>query len=369
MNASGALPHLQPSRSRGIAAIGAGHMGIDHIATLANPAAAPRWHLLHVCDLSTGRLRLAREMAPHAALHTGDIDVLLADPAVEAITVNTPSAVRPGIVLRALAAGKHVLCEKPLAPAPAAARQLAEDIGCLLEKRSAAGQSPLLLTCNLFSRNIPWLRRAHDLIREGAIGQLAIIRTAHCTPKWKDPSRLTRPRPEGHTLHNCGMHYVDLIRWLSGSEFTDDATCRATRFWGGEYELHFMAQGRMANGCAWDLHNSFCYTSLARDPRNWSVVECIGTRGVISARHDFHDARFEVRGPALTLDETFSYESKQLSRYYDDFACALDTADLGRLPRIMDAVIASEFSQRLVDQALAGPVPNFGDASTFSLSS
>ncbi|RRJ98735.1 gfo/Idh/MocA family oxidoreductase [Opitutaceae bacterium TAV3] len=355
-----------PATIRGIAAIGAGHMGIEHVTTLASDTMTPRWRLLHICDLSPERLQLAREIAPQATAHTSDLDSLFNDPDVAAVSINTPSAVRPQLILRALAAGKHVLCEKPLAPTPAAASRLAADIARLQQSRALAGQPPLLLTCNLFSRNLPWLRRAHDLIRDGAIGRLAILRVAHCTPKWKDPARLTRPRPEGHTLHNCGMHYIDLIRWLADADFTEDATCRATRFWGGEHELHFMVQGRMSNGCAYDLHNSFCYTSLAAKPRNWSLVECIGTRGTITVRHDFHTTRFEVRGNALTLDETYPYESKQLPVYYADFAQALDTGDLGRLPRIEDAVIASEFSQRLVDQALANPIPNFGDVTDFA---
>ncbi len=44
-------------------------MGIEHIATLASAATAPRWRLLYICDLSPERLQLARDIAPHANAH------------------------------------------------------------------------------------------------------------------------------------------------------------------------------------------------------------------------------------------------------------------------------------------------------------
>jgi myo-inositol 2-dehydrogenase/D-chiro-inositol 1-dehydrogenase len=162
------------------------------------------------------------------------------------------------------------------------------------------------------------------------------------------------------------MHYVDLMRWFTASEFAE-YNALATRMWEQEFEVHFMVQGRMQSGVAFDLHNGFCYTTLAEKPRNWSVVELIGTKGVITARHDFQVATLTVTGSTQSLHEEYPYGGKKLDIYYAQFARGLETGDLGSLPRFEDAVIASRTAQAMVDNALAKPVPNFGEPADTSI--
>jgi predicted dehydrogenase len=260
----------RPKQRYRIAAIGAGRMGIGHVEAVVK---CPRWELVYVCDLLDERLQLARHHAPHAHL-TKKVEEILDDESVDAVTVNTLSDVRPSIVRKAIAAGKHVLCEKPLAPTPAEAKQLVEDIR----------GTDRLISVNLFNRNHAFLHRAKRFIQEGQIGELAIIRLNHCTSLYGPSAPSAHELVEGYVLHDCGMHYVDVARWFAESEYMEfDA--RVVRFWGLEYRLYFMVQGSFENGVLFDLNNSHCYGALAKQKRNNLSFEFIGSRGVITLAH------------------------------------------------------------------------------------
>lgn len=331
-----------------IGAVGAGRMGMRHIRALA---AAERWELAYVCDLSEDRLRAAGEAAPEAR-RVREFQRLLDDPSIDAVSINTLSNVRPGLVRQAVAAGKHVACEKPLAPTAADARELV----------AALRGSDRLITTNLINRNAAYVREAKRFIEEGQIGDLAVIRVDHCTAGLPVAERkgYSHRAVEGHVLHDCGMHYVDVMRWFAGSEY-GEFNSRAVHFWGDAYEAYFMVQGRFENGILFDLHNSHAYASLAETRRNNSRQEYIGSHGVISLSHDFRQVTVRMNGRSRTVTRTVPYAGKNLDTYYGEFAVALDTGDLGALPRVADAVIASEVSQRMVDRALAQHVQGFGD--------
>jgi hypothetical protein len=66
-----------------------------------------------------------------------------------------------------------------------------------------------------------------------------------------------------------------------------------------------------------------------------------------------------MNGHTRTVEATMPYGGKNLDIYYRGFAEALDTGDLGHLPRIEDAVAASAYAQSMVDQALDREVANF----------
>ena len=332
-----------------IAAIGLGKIGYKHARAMAE---CSRWELAWVCDLNEDVLAKAvREFAPEARRTTA-IDDVLDDDSVDAVAINTLSNVRPELIKKAIAVGKHVICEKPLAPSAAEARALLESI---------RGTDRLIAT-NLFNRNAPYVRAAYDFIADGQIGEIALVRVSHITAGLDLPERAadTHRGVEGHVLHDCGMHYVDIMRWFAASEYRDDYHARATQFWGDDYEYQFQAYGRFESGAAFELNNGFCFTTLSKERRNHSFMEFIGTWGAVTLWHDFGKATVKMNGRDRTVDEVVPYGGKKLDIYYLEFARALDTGELGKLPRVEDAVIASEVAQGMVDRALAGEVPNFG---------
>jgi predicted dehydrogenase len=95
-----------------------------------------------------------------------DVDALLSDETVELVVVVTPPATHPGLVRRLIAAGRHVVCEKPLARDPATAAGLF---------RAAAIAGRLLLAAPFVHLN-PTFRRLWTLLDEGAIGHVHAAR-------------------------------------------------------------------------------------------------------------------------------------------------------------------------------------------------
>ncbi len=330
-----------------IGTVGCGGMGMRHVRALVE---ADRWKLAYICDLSEDRLKAAGAEATGAKLVT-DYQVLLDDPSIDAVSLNTLSNVRPDLIRRAVAAGKHVVCEKPLAPT-------AREAGELLANLAGTDR---LITTNLVNRNAPYVRAAREFVRDGQIGDLAIIRIDHCTAGLSIDKRAgySHRGVEGHVLHDCGMHYVDVLRWFAGSEY-DSFDSRGVHFWGDEYEAYFMAQGRFQNGILFDLHISHCYNSMAKKRRHNCRQEFIGSHGVVTLSHDFLEVALRMNGRSRTVEKTLPYNGKNLDVLYSEFAHAIDTGDLGSLPRVEDAVIASEVSQRMVDDALARGLASFG---------
>jgi predicted dehydrogenase len=115
----------------GIAVIGAGYWGPNLVR---NAQATPGLHLQYLCDLDEARARQVLGAYSTVQVSTS-LDQVLADPRVQAVAIATPAATHTDIALAALAAGKHVLVEKPLAATYADGAkvvQAAEDAGLVL---------------------------------------------------------------------------------------------------------------------------------------------------------------------------------------------------------------------------------------------
>ena len=168
-----------------IAVIGAGSMGCG---TARAVAADPAWELVAICDLDPEVRATVAEEFPGVAV-TDDTPGVLADPAIDAVAITTLADVRPRLLRQALARGKHVWAEKPLA-----AR--IEDEEALLEEIEASG---LHVCVNLFNRNGAYHERidrfmTHDpttladtalvrdavqLVREHRFDELPVVDARH----------------------------------------------------------------------------------------------------------------------------------------------------------------------------------------------
>lgn len=154
----------------------------------------------------------ARAAAAAAALGIArvhaDYDALLADPDVEAIYNPLPNHLHVPWTLRALAAGKHVLCEKPIALTAAEARQLL----------AARDRSGLQVGEAFMVRTHPQWLRVRALIADGRIGELRLV-SGHFSYFHDEPGNI-RNQPElgGGGLMDIGCYPVTMARWLFGAE-------------------------------------------------------------------------------------------------------------------------------------------------------
>ena len=138
----------------------------------------------------------------------GSYEALLADPDIEAIYNPLPNALHVEWSIRALEAGKHVLCEKPLSRRP-------EDVDRAFDVAEREGR---VLAEAFMWRHHPQVARARELLDGGAIGDLRIIR-AHFAFPVADPDDIRlQPSLDGGGLMDVGCYCVSGCRTLAGAE-------------------------------------------------------------------------------------------------------------------------------------------------------
>jgi predicted dehydrogenase len=133
-----------------------------------------------------------------------DWRTLVEDPQVEVFDNAGPDAMHVEPTLAAIAAGKHVVCEKPLALTAADAQRL-------YDAAEAAGVKHL--TCFNY-RFMPAVRLAHELVKGGEIGELHQVRFRY-SQEWRTDADAELPAPAG-ALNIIGCHAIDQARFLVG---------------------------------------------------------------------------------------------------------------------------------------------------------
>ena len=145
------------------------------------------------------------------ALATDNEDDLINHPDVDIIDICTPNIYHYETVKKALAKGKHVLCEKPLAVSAEQARELAE----------LAGASGKICTMVFNNRHLAPVMRAAELVAEGRIGRVLSFSAEYLHNSWTDVFRpagwkQNRDICGGGVLFDLGSHVIDLIYSLCG---------------------------------------------------------------------------------------------------------------------------------------------------------
>ncbi len=196
----------------GIGLIGWGFMGRTHTEALRNialfyPGIDFRISLEHIC---TRRIEKAQEAAELCGFKrfTDDYRVLLADPAVDVVSVCTPNANHEEMVIAALNAGKHVYIDKPLTTDSESAKRIVE------AAKKASGKTRMVFN----NRYTPAVLRAKELIEEGRIGEILSFEVRYLHSGSVDPNRPIgwKQQMQGGVLLDLGSHALDLLTWLIG---------------------------------------------------------------------------------------------------------------------------------------------------------
>jgi predicted dehydrogenase len=131
---------------------------------------------------------------------------LVEDPGIDAVYVAAPNALHAEWVRRALEAGKHVLCEKPLGVTP-------EEVDALFDLADRQG---LLLAEGFMYRHHDQLRRVTRLLADGAVGRVQLLRTCYSF-QLGDPADIRLDAElEGGSLLDLGCYCINLSRLLGG---------------------------------------------------------------------------------------------------------------------------------------------------------
>ena len=194
--------------------IGWGIVGLGRIAeTEIAPAvnAAPNSTLAGVVSRTAAK---AQEFAARhgAAAAYDDYRALLEDPSVDAVYIATPNALHADQVVAAAEAGKHVLCDKPLATTVADAERAV----------AACAAAGVRLGITFQTRRHEGMREIRDLLAAGGIGSVRLVQV-ELGPGRKLPQNWrTDPGLAGvGVMNNLGIHAYDLLRFLLGAEVVE----------------------------------------------------------------------------------------------------------------------------------------------------
>jgi predicted dehydrogenase len=137
---------------------------------------------------------------------------------IDLIDICTPGDSHAQIALAALAAGKHVLCEKPLANTVLEARTMAD-------AAAVARASGVRAMCGFNYRRVPAVAYLRRLVEDGRLGQIRHVRAVYLQDWITDPQfplvwRLQRDRAGSGALGDIGAHIVDLTQYVTGQLIT-----------------------------------------------------------------------------------------------------------------------------------------------------
>ncbi len=293
-----------------------GLLGTAHINRRLIPAlrVARRSTLAAVASRDASRAnQYAREW--NIPVAHGSYDALLHDRGVDAVYIPLPNSLHVEWTLRALDAGKHVLCEKPLALTP-------EDV----ERVDAVARARALVVAEAFMfRHEPLIARVVELVKGGEIGAVASLNAGFTYLRSRSPDVRLDASLGGGSLWDVGCYAVSALRLVAGGE-PSSAVGFATMTATGVDES-FTGLLQFAGGVVGTVHSSF------RTPyRTW--LEVAGNQGVLSVAHPFKPGSLdviEIRRGDESRQETVEGSSLMFVRQIDDFVAA--TLD-GRAPAV-----------------------------------
>jgi predicted dehydrogenase len=196
-----------------IGLVGSGFMGKTHSLAYRTVSGVFRLPVEPV-------LELLADVTPEAAAaaardfgfarSTGDWHALVADPQIDVVSITTPNTLHAPIALAAIAAGKHVHCEKPLAPTALRAREMAE----------AAGKAGVITQVGFNYLKNPLIALARDIVASGEIGKIVSFRGIHAEDYMADAATPWHfrmdPAGGGGVVADLGSHIIAIARYLLG---------------------------------------------------------------------------------------------------------------------------------------------------------
>jgi 1,5-anhydro-D-fructose reductase (1,5-anhydro-D-mannitol-forming) len=244
----------------------------------------------------------------------GSIEALVNDSEIDAVFISSPNALHARHTLKAAAAGKHVLVEKPMATT----------LDEALDMLRVSKQNGIKLGVGFHLRHHPGHHRARELIQKGVLGTISMIQGQWCFGErkrvypslrtgssswWNDPEMMGG----ASTLMGTGVHVIDLLYYLTGAEITEVAAITD-----GQTKEHPLEQ--VAAVCV-RFNNGIMGTICAgrRMPDSENDVMIYGSHGRIALRGTVWEAlcgKLEVISETENITE--SYDKDPLALYKNE---------------------------------------------------
>jgi D-xylose 1-dehydrogenase (NADP+, D-xylono-1,5-lactone-forming) len=254
-----------------------GIISTAHINRLLIPGAhaSPKVDLVGVASRDAARAEAyAREWEIPRSY--GSYEELLADPEIEAVYISLPNKLHCEWSIKAVEAGKHVLCEKPMSRHP-------EDVVAAFDAAERCGR---ILSEAFMWRHNPQAARVASLVAGGAIGELRLVRSVFSYSLYDVANIRLQPELEGGALMDVGCYCVSGSRLLAGEP---ESVYGAARVGETGTDWVFAATMRFPG----DVLAQFdCGTALP----NRDELEAIGSEGSL-----FLDDPWHARTPVIEL--------------------------------------------------------------------
>ncbi len=336
-----------------LAIIGTGGMAHQHAEKFLEDCGC---RIVAACDVDPGRAKAFAEKHNIPASF-GSTAALLKEADIDAVTVVTPDAFHVPVSLLCLKAGKHVLCEKPLALNYPDAKKLV----------TAAKKAGVVNMVNFSYRDWPCIQAAAALIRNGEIGEVRHIEASYLqawlpskiwgdwrqTPAWL--WRLSSAHGSKGAVGDVGVHIVDYATFPCGP--ITEVYCRMKAFPKapgdriGDYKLDAndsaVLNVEFANGALGTIHTSRWVGGHA----NRLALKIAGTKGTISMDSEVSTTSLKIcSGEGLDKNEWRELPCEAVPTNYQRFIAAIRTgtpgvADFARgaeVQKILDACFESE---------------------------
>jgi predicted dehydrogenase len=227
--------------SDGVAQIGFGYWG-PNLARNLHTHAGSRWRYL--VDLSADQRARAAALYPQVTM-TDDLDMVLADPEISAVVVATPAATHAPLARKALAAGKHVFVEKPLALNTADAVALARQ----------ADEAGLVLMVGHTFEFVPAVLKMKEIVDSGTLGDVLYLHSQRLN--------LGRIQSDINAFWSIGPHDVSIANFLIGAD-PEWVSARGARYLNSDVEdVTFVTVG-YPDGVLAHMHVSWLDPSKTR---------------------------------------------------------------------------------------------------------
>jgi predicted dehydrogenase len=244
--------NMSKTDNQSAGSIGIGIIGTGEITRIMRPAftESTQSRVVAVADVNIDAARAEAEALGGAEVFA-DYRELLASPAVQAVYIATPPFLHREMVLAAMAAGKHVLCEKPFMLNQAEAREIAA--------AHAARPDLKVASCSSRFHNASPVLKARELVAAGKLECLTRVRFLHTEPPLKPEApgtwKTNRAAAGGGRVMDWGVYDLDWMLFLLGAQFDPTAVfARTDNSFRGDLDSGFSAEILLKSGVsvAWE---------------------------------------------------------------------------------------------------------------------
>lgn len=328
----------------GILLIGCGYIGCEHLKDIYY---RPEFEIVAVVDKSEERAALAAKK--YNALSYGkDYKPFLSDKRIQIVIIATYPDTHLKIAKECLLYGKHVLCEKPIA------RTFEES----LKFYNMALKSKSKVQVAYILRHNKSYHKIKELIDSKIIGELKVIRMVQ-NQHISDWSRYCSLLENCMPIVDCGVHYIDIVRWFTGSEITK-VSGFGTKIDEDSPKYNYTIMNfETENGC-----QGFYESCWSRNIGAQNVKEFIGTEGRITLTLAKHRGEEIADGDLIRIYSKDSEEYRSIcykSVYKDMYAQILSLInsienDTPTVPSLEDVFKAQQIALE-AEKAILNKIP------------